>query len=222
MTELAVIFDLDGTLVDSAPDIHVTANTALAAIGLPQLDFATVRGFIGKGVPNLLAELLIAVDEDPTGPNLGPLSAVFNEAYEHAVANTVLFPHVSEALAALATAGHKMAICTNKPERPARTVLDNFGLTDYFDNIVGGDTLTVRKPDARPVIETMTLMNVTRALFVGDSETDALSAANTGLPFALFTEGYRKSSIEQIASFAAFGDYRELNDIVARAARIGA
>ncbi|KFI27217.1 phosphoglycolate phosphatase [Paenirhodobacter enshiensis] len=211
---VALIFDLDGTLVDSAPDIHATSNLALAAIGLPELPFETVRGFIGGGVPHLIGALLSAVGEDPDGPKRRPMSRAFNDAYAHAVDLTVLFPHVAEVLAALHAQGHPMAICTNKPVEPARAVLDHFGLDAMFPVVVGGDSLPVRKPDPAPLVHALDALGGGPVLYVGDSETDAATARAARLPFALFTEGYRKTPVADLSPEVAFSDYRELAGLV--------
>lgn len=211
---LALVFDLDGTLVDSAPDIHATSNHALKTVGLPTLDFQTVRGFIGGGVPHLIDQLLPAVGQPIDSPLREQLTTTFMDKYEHAVDKTVLFDYARDVLIQLKADGHKLALCTNKPEGPTHAALAHFALSDLFDAVVGGDTLSVRKPDPAPLREALDRIGVDYALYVGDSETDAKTAQNADLPFALFTKGYRKATVEELAPFAAFDDYRDLPGIV--------
>jgi len=148
-----VIFDLDGTLIDSAPDIHAAANAILAERGLAPLSLVQVRSFVGKGVPHLVQCLLEASHKDPHGPMHGEMMRAFAARYEKAVHLTTLYPGVREALSALAAKGHPLGICTNKPIAPTRAVLAHFGLLDSFGAILGGDSLPMRKPDPAPLIK---------------------------------------------------------------------
>lgn len=215
MTGIPVIFDLDGTLVDSAPDIHATANAVLADEGLPQLSFAQIRDMIGWGVAHLVGSLLEAVGEDPNGPRLAPMLARFQARYEGAVDLTVLFPGVIPALESLMASGHPLGICTNKPLAPAKAVLAHFGLTDHFMGVIGGDSLILRKPDPAPLRAAAALFGKDRVIFVGDSEIDAETARAAALPFVLFTEGYRRVSPEALTTAAQFSDYAELPALIA-------
>ncbi len=126
------MFDLDGTLIDSLPDIHAASNRVLELEGFAPLTAAEVRGFIGKGVPWLIARLLAAVGEDPEGPRHARMLAAFTAGYADAVGLTRPYPGVEAALDALAAAGHPLGVCTNKPEGPARAVLAHLGLLDRF------------------------------------------------------------------------------------------
>jgi phosphoglycolate phosphatase len=134
--------------------------------------------------------------------------------YEEAFALTALFPGVTEALDALAQAGHPMAICTNKPEAPAHAALRHFGLDRHFPMVIGGDSLPQRKPDPAPLRAALAGLGATRALFVGDSEVDAETAQAAGIPLALFTRGYRKTPAEHLAAKLVFDDYRALPRLV--------
>lgn len=211
---IGLIFDLDGTLIDSAPDIHATANTVFAAHGFPGFDFPTVRGFIGNGVGVLVARLLAHQGHPDTGDLHRRMVGEFINAYEEAYDLTTLYPNVRDALATLADLGHPMAICTNKPAGPARSVLRHFGLDLHFAVIVGGDTLPQRKPDPAPLMAAQTQLGCDRVLFVGDSEVDAETAANAGLAFALFTHGYRNSAVESLGAKAIFDDFAALPGLV--------
>ena len=218
LSHLAVIFDLDGTLIDSAPDIHATANRVLGSMGHGPLTMATVQSFVGKGLPNLVARLLEHVGEAPDGPRLAPTIARFETEYLSAHDLTTLYPGVMAALTSLATQGAALGLCTNKPLAPALAVVDHLNLTRHFQAILGGDSLPIRKPDPEHLHATARLLNRASVIYVGDSEVDADTAIAAGVPFLLYTEGYRKSPVDQIAHSAAFDAYSALPDLVARRA----
>lgn len=211
----AIVFDLDGTLIDSAPSIHVAANRLLVAEGLPEVTFTQFRGFIGHGVGVLIERMMAAVGL-PADPNRhAALQASFMELYETAVDETVLYPGVAEALAFLGSEGWAMAICTNKPMAPTRAVLRHFGLLETFSVIISGDSLPQRKPDPAPLLAAIREMGASRALFVGDSEVDAETADRAGVPLALYTEGYRKAAVSDLPHLVAFNDFATLPGIAA-------
>lgn len=213
----SVIFDLDGTLIDSAPDIHAATNALLEQDGFAPLEFAQVKGFIGRGVPHLVACVLKAVGQDPDGPRHADMVARFEARYETAVDLTVTYPGVIEALDRLAALGLKLAICTNKPVAPTRAVLNHLGLTSCFSAIVGGDSLPVRKPDPAPLLLAISELGTSpdQIVYVGDSEVDAQTAQRAGVPFLLFTQGYRKSPVEQLYHTHAYDDFAAVPDLVA-------
>lgn len=214
LAHLAVIFDLDGTLIDSVPDIHATANRVMGEMGFAPLARAEVQGFVGKGLPNLVARLLDHHGQDPSGPLHAPTMARFEAEYLHAHSLTTLYPGVTAALDTLAAQGAALGLCTNKPLAPARAVMDHLGLTPRFRAILGGDSLAVRKPDPEHLHATARALQRDRVIFVGDSEVDADTASAAGLPFLLFTEGYRKSPVARIAHTRAFGDWTMLPSLV--------
>lgn len=207
---LALIFDLDGTLIDSAPEIHAAANRALAAEGLPDLTFAQIRSFIGNGVAVLLSRCLTALGLPDHGPQLDRLKSAFLADYETQFSRTTLYPGVTAMLDTFASAGHPMAICTNKPEGPTRAVLHYFNMLQHFPVIIGGDTLPLRKPDPAPLRAALAAIDTPYALFIGDSEVDAETAHATPLPFALFTGGYRTQSIAALAPRLHFDHHADL------------
>ncbi len=208
-----IIFDLDGTLLDSAPDIRATANTLLERRGRAPITLAQTHGFIGAGAGAFVTRLAAAAGLPSDAPALARLEAEFVEIYEHAHALTRVYPGVEAALERLGRAGWRMGLCTNKPIGPARAVLAHFSLSDRFAAVVGGDSLPVRKPDPAPLRHVHAALGGGRAVYVGDSEVDALTAAAAALPFALFTEGYRQSAPEEIVHQARFADFGLLPDL---------
>ncbi len=218
----AIVFDLDGTLVDSVPDIHAATAAFLAERGHAPLDLATITGFVGNGVPVLLERVLRAVGEAAEPEHLQAALPRFNEIYGAApAALSKLYPGVAEALEALAAAGHLLGICTNKPEGPARQMIEELGIAGFIAALTGGDTLAARKPDPAPLRHTAGLLQAELAavVYVGDSEVDAATAAAADVPFVLFTEGYRKTPVAEIAHHAALSDFTELPGLVATLSR---
>jgi phosphoglycolate phosphatase len=195
MSQGLLIFDLDGTLIDSAPDIRRAVDAMLADLKAAPLPFATVRGMIGDGARQLVSRVLsasgIVTDEDSA---LRSYLAHYKAA---PVVETRPYPGVPETLAALLGSGYRLAVATNKPEALARQVLDELGLADRFEQIVGGDTNPYRKPDPRILTGLIAALaaNSTEAIMIGDSEVDAETAAAAGLPFVLMTCGYHRGSL---------------------------
>ena len=212
---LAIVFDLDGTLIDSAPDIHLAANKVFTAKGLQPFPFDVVKGFIGNGVGVLVSRLLQSQGLDGAGSMQTELIANFVKLYEEAFDLTILYPGVVEALDILAAQGHRLGICTNKPEGPARAALRHFGLERYMSVLIGGDSLPQRKPDPAPLRAALAALGHGPALFVGDSEVDAETAHSAGVALALFTEGYRKTPAEGLRAKLVFSDYAALPGLVA-------
>ncbi|SFE32207.1 phosphoglycolate phosphatase [Roseivivax sediminis] len=209
-----IVFDLDGTLVHSAPDIRATANAVLTARGAAPLTMDETVSFIGSGAP-VFVERMRAARALPEADAPDLLDA-FLALYEDAHALTEPFPGVREALDALRGAGHRLAICTNKPEGPARALLAHLDLADPFDAVVGGDTLAVRKPDPAPLFAAAEALGTGPLAYVGDSETDAETAVAAAVPFLLFTGGYRKSPVTEIPHRAAFDSFDTLAALVGR------
>ena len=216
MTLPAIVFDLDGTLVDSAPDICAIANAVLAAEGAATLTLPEARSFVGSGA-SMVVERMRAARGLPDADHNRLLDR-FLGLYEGAVSLSEVYPGAAEAVAALAARGHALGICTNKPIGPTRTVLAHFGLAGHFGAVTGGDGLAVRKPDPTPLLATLEALGATSGLYIGDSEVDAETAERAGVPFLLFTEGYRKAPVEDLHHAAVFSRWTDLPPLIERLA----
>ncbi|TDL83497.1 phosphoglycolate phosphatase [Palleronia sediminis] len=211
-----IVFDLDGTLLNSAPDICAAGNAALATLPAPRpapLSLGEATGFIGSGADQFVARMRAARGIDAAAHPA--LLATFIDAYEGATGLTRAYPGAVEAIDALRAAGHRLGICTNKPVGPLAAVLDAFDLARRFEVSIGGDTLPVRKPDPAPLRAALEALGKGPCLFVGDSETDAETARAASVPFLLFTGGYRKAAPRDLPHDALFDDHAALPDLVA-------
>lgn len=188
----ALLIDLDGTMVDTAPDLAAAAALMLAGLGREPLALATVAGFIGDGVPTLVARVLAAAGLAGTA-DAAAAEASFMRHYagtngRHGRA----YPGAPDGVAALRRAGFRLACVTNKPQALAEALLRTCGLLSHFDRVVGGDTPAGLKPSAGPLLHACRLLGVApqRALMVGDSAIDVAAARAAGMPVWLVRHGY--------------------------------
>jgi phosphoglycolate phosphatase len=207
-----IVFDLDGTLIHSAPDIAAAANATLDDRGAPPLRLEDVVSFIGNGTKVLVEKILNARGIDQGEHHA--FHAAFMERYEGALALTDFYPGVTAALDRFAAAGHRLGLCTNKPIVPTRAVLRHFELTETFASVVGGDSLPQRKPDAAPLRHVIGELGAGPTLYVGDSEVDGATAKAAGVPFALFSQGYRNAAPHEIPHTHLFDHFEDLVEIV--------
>lgn len=185
-----VLFDLDGTLVDSAADIAEAVNRTLDELGHAREDEALVRSWIGLGAHALLDSALRHAGSRTTADAVMPRFMVHYE--DCLLLRATLYPGTVEALEALAGAGVAMSMATNKPERMARVLAGAMGIERFFEHLVGGDTLAERKPSAMPLLHLAALhgMAARDTLMVGDSEADAGAARAAGMDLVLVRHGY--------------------------------
>lgn len=197
-----LVFDLDGTLVDSAPDIAASCNRMLAARGLPPQSDSDVAGMVGDGVHKLMERLFAAAGGTPDAQ----AAADYLSDYEANVAvRTRLFPGIAASLTALDGTGWRLAICTNKPERATRLLLEKLGLDGRFAAIGGGDSFPSHKPDPRHLAATIAQAGSVPegALMVGDHTNDVRAAAGCGVPAVFAGWGYGRPGMEQGAAAIA-------------------
>jgi phosphoglycolate phosphatase len=190
-----IVFDLDGTLVDTAPDLIAALNHVLVSQGRPPLPGETVRMIVGHGAPALIERGFMETG-DPVAPEaVTPLVERFVSYYAaHIADDSAVFPGARDALDRLAEAGAALAICTNKYEGLARSLLKALDLTGYFAAITGADTYPVKKPDPKTYHETVRRAQGGRppgfSVMIGDSPTDIATARAAGVPCIGVTFGY--------------------------------
>lgn len=214
----AVIFDLDGTLIDGAEDLHAAMNSVLAEDGIAPISLRAVESFIGDGIGALVARSYLHVGIAPA--DLGARVERFSVIYgAQGYPFTRLFPGVYPALRELS--GHyRLGLCTNKAQAHARAILEKLGIAGLFSIVVGGDTLSVRKPDARTLHAAAhgCGAGVDEILYIGDGEVDAALSKACGALFYLFAPEERASSLKTHVHAAEFSDYAHLPALVKRAA----
>ena len=216
-SETALIFDLDGTLIDSAPVIMQVANRLFEELRLKPLDLAETKSFVGSGAAALLEQSLASrgvenpVIVDAAFPRFENFYVEFNPLENKP------YPGVEAALRGLAAEGFALGLCTNKPTPPTKAVVEALGWADLFGAMICGDTLKVRKPDPEPLTTALAELNRPHMLFIGDSEIDAETAQAAGARLLLYTEGYRKSPVEALPHHAAFSDWTAFPGVVSEA-----
>jgi len=184
-----LLLDLDGTLVDSVPDLAAALNRLMAARGLGEFDHRAVTAMVGDGAAALLARAFAARG---TVPDETALEDFLADYTANAAVETRPFPGVEAGLQALAASGWRLAVCTNKPEAAARALLAALGLEASFAAIGGGDSFPVRKPDPAHLTATLDAAGGTpsRALMAGDHHNDVAAAAGAGMPCIFAAWGY--------------------------------
>lgn len=193
LPDRAVIFDLDGTLVDTAPDLMRATNFVLTGIGRRELAVEEVRSFVGHGARALLTRGLAATGGLPDAYDVEVDYQRFVDFYAANIAHgSTPFPGLVRLLERLKDEGFGLGVCTNKLEGLSVQLLDALDLSRFFGSVVGPDTLGIAKPDPKPFFEAVKRLNLDspRALMVGDSETDILTARNAGVPVIAVPFGY--------------------------------
>lgn len=211
----AVLFDLDGTLIDSAVGIAEAVNRTLLALGHAAQDESTVRSWIGDGARLLLRRALDHAGATlPDGDGFEAAYALLMRHYGQSLPQqAVAYPGAAQALRDLRAASVRVALCTNKPARFIAPLLQALDWEDCFEAIVGGDTLPERKPDPRPLLHIAEGfgLGAAQCLMVGDSRTDADAAVAAAMPLALVDYGYRRDfDLDGAGAWRVVGDLRAL------------
>lgn len=215
----AILFDLDGTLIGTAPEICDAVNDTLAHYEMDLVSQTLVNDWIGHGTHELLIQALSFVgktseDKIRQSPGLKPIAAEFDCNYQKRCGTrSHLYPHVREVLSTLRAQGVKLAVVTNKEGRYTQTILEVHKLADQFDAVISGDTLPVKKPNPAGIEHCLEQFKVAkeRALFVGDSSIDVATARNAGIAVWALPYGYNMGQpIESCAPDRVITDFSML------------
>lgn len=215
----AVLFDLDGTLIDTAADLAASMNHVLARAGRAPVPLDRVRHLVGHGGRAMLARGF-GENGGAVPADLDPYLALFLDHYlEHIADQSRPFPGAIETLDALDAEGAAIAVCTNKREAWARALFDALGLSHRFAAVIGADSAGAAKPDPRPVLAALAGAGRARGVFVGDSDTDIRAATAAGMPCVAALFGYGPLDLAGEA-FAVFSSFEEAPALIRRAAAL--
>ncbi len=213
-----IVFDLDGTLVETAPDLVDTLNFVFEREGIPPVPFDEARTFVGHG-----ARAMITRGLDAEGRTVTPqvLDKLFNDFIDYYTAHVAdrshPFPGVIDALDALSERGHRLAVCTNKFEKQSRLLLDALKMTSRFAAIVGQDTFKIAKPDPEVLRRTILAAggDPAHAIMIGDSETDILTARAAELPVVAVDFGYSQVPVSKYGPDRLISHFAQLSAAIA-------
>lgn len=210
----ALLFDLDGTIIDSAPDVCASVNRALDNMGRAPITVENTKKLVGFGARTLCEKTLAMTGEPGSEEEVDLLLSGFLDSYgKNPSKHTVIFPGALKALNLFKDAGIQLGICTNKPEATCFPVLDALELRHFFSSIICGDTMEFRKPDPRHVFHTLDDMGaeLRNAALIGDSEADIEAAKNAGLPCVLVTFGYCLVPLDSLNADARIDHFDDLH-----------
>jgi phosphoglycolate phosphatase len=216
MRDLTIVFDLDGTLVDTAPDLVAAANHVLGHVGLPSVDTQTLRPYIGHGA-RVMIERATAVAKLSEAEHERLLERFLDYYSANIAVDSRPFEGAVDALERFKAAGAKLAVCTNKREGMSRLLLDALDLSRFFSAIAGRDTLPNSKPHPGHLLGTIDLAggDPSRAVMIGDSNVDIATAKAAGVPVIAVSFGYTDTPVEDFAPDAVIDHYRELEPAIA-------
>lgn len=217
-----LIFDLDGTLIDSVPDLAQATNDMLATLGKPTYPIGTIRNWVGNGSRMLVERALVGSVEVAEGQlskeEADHAEKVFFDAYAKVSGDsTVAYPNVTEGLKKLKQAGFTLALVTNKPIQFVPKILQTFGWSELFSEVLGGDSLPVKKPDPEPLRHVCRTLQVApeHAVMIGDSKNDIFAGQNANIDTLGLSYGYNYGQdIRELKPTAAFDDFQGLVDWV--------
>lgn len=226
MSAPIIVFDLDGTLVDTAPDLLDSLNHCLRSVDVPEASASEIRRFVGHG-SRVMIERAFAAHGRPLQPEqLNALQALFLEHYgANLPGSSQPFPGVREALVRFRDQGYRLAVCTNKFEGLSVKLLEGIGLSGFFATVCGSDTFAHRKPDPRHLLDTIARGggDPERALMVGDSRTDIDTAKGAGIPVVAVDFGYTDLPVHTFGPSRVISHFDELTvDLAATLIRAAA
>lgn len=198
-----VVFDLDGTLVDTAPDLTAALNAVMAREGRPLVPLDDVRHMVGRGARVLIERAMDATGQAWDQATISDLVGHFIEFYDGNIAATSMpFEGAETVCRRLAAHGHKLGVCTNKPERLSLKLLDELKLRDLFPVVLGADSRPYRKPDPRHLLDTISMLGgrPESAVMIGDSETDVLTARAANVPVIVVSFGYTEIPVRELGA----------------------
>ena len=220
MSAPLVVFDLDGTLIDTAHDLVASLNHTIGLEGLEPVGYGDLTYLVGHGGQVMIKRAFAMRGREISDGELARMLDAFVEHYAEAMPGvSALFPGLAEAMDRLAGAGHRLAVCTNKAEGLARRLLEGLALTPRFAAITGGDTFAVRKPDAEHLLGTVRLAGADpkRTVMIGDSLNDMLVARNAGVPSIGVPFGYSDVPVAELQPNHVIAHFDELTpDLVER------
>lgn len=214
MTDILVIFDLDGTLIDTAPDLMASLNHVMDLDGHARVSFQDMTRLVGQGARVMIERAWSIRGHPASQQQLDTAFAAFIAHYAaHMPGLSKPYPGLLSALDRLQAAGQRLAVCTNKSEQLARRLLDGLGLSDRFSTITGGDTFPVRKPHGGHLLGTIEMArgNVDGAVMIGDSVNDIRAAQNANVPVIAVPFGYSDKPVESFGPDAIVQHFDDLS-----------
>lgn len=216
-----VLYDLDGTLIDSAKDMQLAVSRVLADHGLPPVTEDDVRIFMGQGSKVTMNKAFAKYGKALDDASLTAVTKEFVRYYEaDPISHTVAFDGVAQVVAGFADLGLKQGVCTNKFERPSRMILEHLNLLPPISDVAGADTFPVRKPDPRHILMLLERMgrSPARAVMIGDSIHDVEAAHGAGLPAVLVSWGYTARPASELGAEAVIERFASLPEALERIA----
>ncbi|MCL4158997.1 UNVERIFIED_CONTAM: hypothetical protein GTU68_063096 [Idotea baltica] len=217
MTKPLLVFDLDGTLLETAPDLVGTLNEILTEQGLQPIPLATAKTFIGQGAKMMIENGFAANNDTVSADRLDGLMTSFLQKYEARIAReTYPFPGLLDALDRLQQEGWALAVCTNKHERLARLLLEELGLTGRFVVITGGDTFDHKKPHPEHLLKTVELAGakVDQSIMIGDSSSDINAAKAASIPVIAVDFGYTPVPVSELGPDLIISHFDQIHDAI--------